>query len=88
MNALELFFNLFVGLAFCASVVDHYFLGRGRVLVPLRVFILGCFIFTEGYLAATAQPIMMLYLLLNLWGLLHLYLGRKSPLRVKNSNGP
>lgn len=44
---------------------------------------LGCFAFTEGYLAVTAQPVMFLYVSLNVWGLINIYLGRKAPLRSK-----
>ena len=78
----EIFFNLFAVSAFLASGADHWFVGRGYVVVPLRVFMLGCFIFTEAYLAVHAQPAMWLYVALNLWGLGNLYLGRKSPLRT------
>lgn len=78
-----LFFNCFVVLGFLSAVADHWFVGRGYIVVPLRCFLLGCFIFTEGYLALTAAPAMWLYVLLNLWGLTSLYLGRKSPMRSK-----
>lgn len=83
MAALEILFNLFIVLAFLSAIADHWFIGRGRIVVPLRAFLLGCFVFTEGYLAATAQPMMFLYVLLNVWGLVNLYTGRKSPLRIK-----
>lgn len=80
---MEIFFNIFVILAFCSSALDHWFLGRGFIVVPLRCFLLGCFVFTEGYLAVTAQPAMWLYVALNVWGLANIYHGRKSPLRSK-----
>lgn len=83
MNAPEILFNFFVGCAVFASVADHWFVGRGRIVVPLRAFLLGCFVFTESYLAVTAQPAMWLYVSLNLWGLFNIYVGRKSPLRSK-----
>lgn len=78
---MEIFFNLFIALAFCSAIADHWFVGRGYIVVPLRAFLLGCFLFTEGYLAMTAQPAMWLYVLLNMWGLANLYMGRKSPMR-------
>jgi hypothetical protein len=83
MNAPEIFFNLFVVLAFVSSVADHWFVGRGYIVVPLRCFLLGCFLFTESYLAVHAAPAMWLYVALNLWGLANIYMGRKSPLRTK-----
>lgn len=79
----EIFFNLFVVLAFCSSAVDHWFVGRGYIVVPLRCFLLGCFIFTEGYLALTVAPAMWLYVALNVWGIGNLWAGRKAPLRSK-----
>jgi len=82
MGAAEILFNFFAVSAFFAAATDHWFVGRGYVVVPLRVFMLGCFVFTEAYLAVHAQPAMWLYVLLNLWGLANLYLGRKSPLRT------
>lgn len=83
MTPMELFFNCFVVLAFFSSAADHWFVGRGYIVVPLRAFLLGCFVFTEAYLAVTAQPAMWLYVALNVWGLVQLYLGRKAPLRTK-----
>lgn len=82
MGGAELLFNFFVAAAFVAAVGDHFFVGRGYIVVPLRVFMLGCFVFTEAYLAVHAQPAMWLYVALNMWGLLNLYTGRKSPLRT------
>lgn len=81
MDAPELLFNFFVALAFACAILDHWFIGRGFISVPLRCCLLGCFIYTEGYLASTAQPMMWLYVTLNMWGLLTLYTGRRSPLR-------
>jgi hypothetical protein len=83
MSTLEILFNIFIVFAFASSIADHYFVGRGYIVAPLRAFLLGCFVFTEGYLAVTAQPAMWLYVTLNLWGLTMLYTGRKSPLRSK-----
>jgi hypothetical protein len=83
MTPPEIFFNLFVVAAFVAAGVDHWFVGRGFIVVPLRVFMLGCFVYTESYVAWHNQPAMWLYVLLNVWGLLNLYAGRKSPLRTK-----
>ena len=80
---MEIFFNLFVVFAFGAAIADHWFCGRGYIVVPLRCFLLGCFVVTEGYLAVTAQPAMWLYVFLNVWGLANLYAGRKAPLRSK-----
>lgn len=84
MDAAEIFFNLFAAMAFISSALDHWFIGRGVILVPLRCLLLGCFIYTESYLAVTAQPAMWLYVALNVWGLATLYAGRKSPLRSKH----
>ena len=83
MIPLEIFFNIFVVLAFCSAAVDHWLLGRGIISRPLRCFLLGCFVFTESYLAWTAQPAMWLYVALNVLGLANIYMGRKSPLRTR-----
>jgi hypothetical protein len=84
----EIFFNLFVAAAFCAAIGDHWFVGRGYIVVPLRAFMLGCFVYTESYLAVHAQPAMWFYVALNIWGLVNLHLGRKAPLRTtKRSSG-
>lgn len=85
MTGPSLLFNCFVVLAFGCSILDHWFAGRGYILAPLRALLLGCFVFTEAFLAITAQPMMWLYVALNLWGLVNLYAGRKSPLRVKSA---
>jgi len=77
----EIFFNLFVVTAFFAAMADHWFVGRGYIVVPLRAFMLGCFVYTESYLAWHNQPAMWLYVALNIWGLTNLYLGRRAPLR-------
>ncbi len=82
MTGAEILFNLFVALAFVTAIADHWFAGRGYIVVPLRALLLGCFVFTEAYLAVTAQPAMWMYVSLNVWGLLNLYLGRKAPLRT------
>ena len=83
MYPLEIFFNVFVCFAFISAAADHWFLGRGIILRPLRCFLLGCFVFTEGYLAITAQPAMWLYVALNVWGLANIFYGTKRPLRSK-----
>lgn len=69
-------FNLFVVAAFLSSAADHYFVGQGIILKPLRAFLLGCFIFTESYLAM-ANPVLWLYVTLNFWGILNLFYGRQ-----------
>ncbi len=81
MEVLQILFDLFVVLGFCSAVVDHWFVGRGFIRRPLRAFMLGCFAYSEAYLAVTAQPMLALYVLLNAWGLANLYLGRRAPLR-------
>jgi hypothetical protein len=78
MPTIEIFFNLFCISAFFASTLDHWYYGRGRIVIPLRAFLLGCFIFTESYLAFHAQPMMWLYVLLNVWGLGNLYAGKRA----------
>lgn len=83
MEASEILFNFFVGCAFLASMTDHWFVGRGYIVVPLRAFMLGCFVYTESYLAYHNQPGIWLYVALNIWGLANLYMGRKAPLRTK-----
>lgn len=70
-------FNLFVVTAFLGSLVDHWFVGHRRVIIPLRTFLLGCFIYTESYLAVTSEPAMWLYVSLNVWGLISIYAGTK-----------
>jgi hypothetical protein len=85
MTPPEIFFNLFVVAAFLAAMVDHWFVGRGYIVVPLRAFMLGCFVYTESYLAVHAQPAMWLYVGLNVWGIVNLYAGRKAPLRTQKS---
>jgi hypothetical protein len=77
---LDILFNLFVVLAFLAALADHYYYGQGYIKKPLRAFLLGCFLFTESYLAVT-NPALWLYVSLNIWGLFNLYAGRKVPLR-------
>jgi hypothetical protein len=84
MTAPEILFNVFVVAAFTSSAVDHWFIGRGVILVPLRAFLLGCFVYTESYLAYHAQPAMWLYVALNVWGLINLYARRMAPLRTKD----
>ena len=84
MDAWEIFFNVFAVAAFITSAVDHWFIGRGVILVPLRAFLLGCFVYTESYLAVHAQPAMWLYVALNGWGLANLYAGRMVPLRTND----
>ena len=85
MEAPEIFFNGFVACAFFAAMADHWFVGRGYIVVPLRAFMLGCFVYTESYLAWHNQPAMWAYVALNVWGLVNLHLGRKAPLRTQNS---
>lgn len=80
MHTAEIFFNLFVVVAFLASALDHYYVGQGHIYKPLRAFLLGCFMFTEGYLALT-HPALWFYFILNVWGLLNLFYGRRVPLR-------
>jgi len=82
MTPLEIFFNLFVVAAFCAAAVDHWFVGRGYIMVPLRVSMRAGSGFTESYLADNAQPAMWLYVALNIWGLANLFMGRRAPLRT------
>ena len=71
-----IFFNLFVVAAFLSSALDHYLVGQGRIVRPLRAFLLGCFVFTETYLALD-NPVLWLYVSLNFWGLGHLFFGRQ-----------
>lgn len=82
MTPPEIFFNVFVVAAFFAAMVDHWFAGRGYIVVPVRAFMLGCFVYTESFLAWHNQPAMWLYVALNAWGIANLYIGRKSPLRT------
>jgi len=82
MPTIEIFFSLFVVLAFLASALDHFFVGQGYVKKPLRAFLLGCFMFTEGYLALS-YPVLWFYVILNVWGLLNLFYGRRVPLRLR-----
>jgi len=76
MEPFNLFFNLFVVAAFLSSVADHYLVGQGRIVRPLRAFLLGCFVFTETYLAID-NPVIWLYVSLNFWGLFHLFYGKR-----------
>lgn len=80
MTPIDILFNVFVVFAFLSSATDHYFVGQGYVVRPLRAFLLGCFIFTESYLALT-NPAIWLYVTLNFWGLFNLFYGRLVPLR-------
>lgn len=75
-SPLYILFNLFVVAAFCSSALDHYFVGQGRIYKPLRAFLLGCFVFTESYLAFE-NPVIWLYVALNFWGLGNLFYGRQ-----------
>lgn len=85
MSTLYILFNLFVVAAFLASAADHYLIGQGIISKPNRAFLLGCFVFTEAYLAIE-NPVVWLYVLLNFWGLFNLFLGRKVPLRFRRKS--
>ena len=80
MTAFDILFNIFVICAFFTSGVDHFFAGKGMVLKPIRAFLLGCFLFTETYLAIE-NPVLWLYVLLNFWGLGNLFFGGRVPFR-------
>lgn len=80
MTIPEILFTAVVVVAFLGSAVDHWFIGHGTIHRPLRYTILGCFIFTEGYLAVTAQWAMWFYVALNVWGIINLKWGRMIPL--------
>jgi len=80
MEPLDIFFNIFVVCAFVASFADHFAVGQGFIIRPLRAFLLSCFIFTEGYLAVR-HPVVWFYVALNFWGLFNLFYGKKVPLR-------
>lgn len=84
MDPLYILFNLFVVFAFITSAVDHFFVGQGLIVRPLRAFLLGCFLFTESYLALD-NPVVWLYAVLNVWGLVNLFAGKKVPLRFRKN---
>lgn len=86
MTTIVIFFNLFVVVGFLAAVCDHYLVGQGRILRPLRALLLGCFIFSESYLAVS-NPVIWLFVALSFWGLLNLFFGKRfAPLirRIRN----
>lgn len=76
----EIMFNFFVVLAFLTSFADHWYVGRGRINRPLRAFLLGCFVYTESYLAITVAPALWFYVALNFWGMANLFFGQRVPL--------
>ena len=79
-------FNIFVGMAFVSSLADHYFVSRrdeGKAVPqfrPNRALLLGCFIYTEGYIALTDKPAVWLFVALNFWGVYCLFIRNKVPL--------
>ena len=75
MTGHEIMFNVIVVMAFVASAANHWLLARNRVNRVLIVFMLGCFVFTEGYLAME-RPALWLYVVLNLWGLAQFWVTR------------
>lgn len=67
MHELDIVFNVVVVMAFVAQVVNYWLLGQGYISRFLFLFVLGCFIITEG-IVALDRPIYVLYVLLNMWG--------------------
>ena len=61
-------FNAVVVMAFIASAANYWLLARKRINRPLIAFVLGCYIYTEAYVALD-RPVMWLYVALSAWGL-------------------
>jgi len=76
MTQASLIFNLVVVAAFVGQVVNYYLLGtKGIINRYLFLFVLGCYIFTEGVLAMQ-HPVLWLYVILNFWGVAN-FLGKQ-----------
>ena len=75
MNPADTIFTVMTCCAFLAAILDHWYYGQGILNKPVRAFLLGCFLYTEIFLAITAQPAMWLYSILNVWGLYNLFKG-------------
>lgn len=67
----EIVFNAVVVMAFLGQIFNYWLIGRGVINRYLFIFVLTCFTVTEAMLAVD-RPAMLLYVLLNLWGLLQL----------------
>jgi hypothetical protein len=65
-------FNAVVIMAFLGSVVNYWLLGRGIINRHLFLYVLACFVVTES-IVALHQPVYWLYVVLNLWGIYHLW---------------
>jgi hypothetical protein len=72
MTELEVMFNVVVVLGFLGSVGNYWLLGQGRINRLLFLFVLSCFVLTEGIIALH-HPVYWLYVLLNLWGIFNLW---------------
>jgi hypothetical protein len=68
VTSAEIIFSCVVVLGFFSAIINHKLVAKDRVSRPTYVFMLGCFLYTESYIALE-RPIMWLYVSLNLWGL-------------------
>jgi hypothetical protein len=68
MTPAEAVFTCVVVLGFFAAVVNHRLVAKDRTSRLVYIFMLGCFLYTESYIAL-GRPIMWLYVSLNVWGL-------------------
>lgn len=81
MTGPDVLFSVIVAMAFCASLIDHYWVGQhNTVNKPVRAFLLGCFIITETWIALDGKPAMLLYVSLNFFGLYMLFIHKKITL--------
>jgi hypothetical protein len=72
VSGMDIMFNACVVMAFVGQVLNYWLLGKGILNRYVFLFVLGCFIVTESMLALE-RPAMVLYVLLNLWGVYCLY---------------
>ena len=72
MNQLEIIFNTVVVMGFLGSIYNYWLLGKGHINKLVFLFVLGCFVITES-MVAIHQPVYVLYVLLNVWGIYNLW---------------
>ena len=68
MTAAEIIFSCVVVLGFLSAAINHRLVAKNRISRPTYVFMLGCFLYSEAYVAIT-YPIIGLYAILSAWGL-------------------
>jgi len=68
-------FHFLVVTAFLVQVFNYRELGKDRVNHYTWLYVLGCFVVTEGMIAME-KPVYWLYVVLNIWGIYNLFTGK------------